>query len=73
MNETIVGQLTNISAEVIKIEHPTKGDDTRHWGPPYAKYTEQSGKEGVGESAYFLAVQRPVLSLLQPTPDLSIH
>lgn len=45
-----------ISAEVIKIEHPTRGDDTRAWGPPYASYTEQSGKQGSGESAYFLAV-----------------
>lgn len=44
------------SAEVIKVEHPTRGDDTRAWGPPYAPYTEQSGKEGHGESAYFLSV-----------------
>ena len=48
--------LTKIRAEVIKVEHPTKGDDTRHWGPPYAKYKEGSGKEGAGESAYFFAV-----------------
>jgi succinate--hydroxymethylglutarate CoA-transferase len=41
---------------VIKIEHPTKGDDTRHWGPPYAKYIDGSGREGIGESAYFIAV-----------------
>jgi len=41
---------------VIKIEHPTRGDDTRAWGPPYATYTEESGKAGPGESAYFLAV-----------------
>ncbi|KAK4493747.1 hypothetical protein PRZ48_014932 [Zasmidium cellare] len=45
-------------AEVIKIEHPTRGDDTRAWGPPYASYTESSGKQGSGESAYFLAVNR---------------
>ncbi len=51
-----VHELTSLSAEVIKIEHPTRGDDTRAWGPPYAKYIEGSGKEGAGESAYFLAV-----------------
>jgi succinate---hydroxymethylglutarate CoA-transferase len=44
------------SAEVIKVEHPTRGDDTRAWGPPYAKYTPESGKEGPGESAYYLSV-----------------
>ncbi|RAL63840.1 hypothetical protein DID88_003483 [Monilinia fructigena] len=49
--------------EVIKVEHPTKGDDTRHWGPPYAKYLDGSGKEGPGESAYFFAVNRNKKSL----------
>lgn len=29
-------------------------DDTRAWGPPYAKYTND--KEGPGESAYYLGV-----------------
>lgn len=46
-------------AEVIKIEHPIRGDDTRAWGPPYATYTEDSGKQGPGESAYFLSVSVP--------------
>ncbi|TVY47510.1 Succinate--hydroxymethylglutarate CoA-transferase [Lachnellula occidentalis] len=55
--------LGDLGAEVIKIEHPTKGDDTRHWGPPYAKYKEGSGQEGHGESAYFLAVNRNKKSL----------
>ncbi|KAK5128437.1 hypothetical protein LTR85_003105 [Meristemomyces frigidus] len=50
--------LGDLGAEIIKIEHPTRGDDTRAWGPPYATYTEQSGKQGSGESAYFLAVNR---------------
>ncbi|KAH9811185.1 CoA-transferase family III [Teratosphaeria destructans] len=50
--------LGDLGAEIIKIEHPTRGDDTRAWGPPYASYTEQSGKRGSGESAYFLAVNR---------------
>jgi hypothetical protein len=44
------------SAEVIKVEHPTRGDDTRAWGPPYAPYTPESGREGPGESAYYLSV-----------------
>lgn len=48
--------LIDSSADVIKIEHPTRGDDTRAWGPPYASYSSDSGKEGSGESAYFLSV-----------------
>ena len=43
-------------AEVIKIEHPTRGDDTRAWGPPFAKYATDSSKQGPGESAYYLSV-----------------
>lgn len=43
-------------AEVIKVEHPVRGDDTRAWGPPYAKYKPDSGLDGPGESAYFLCV-----------------
>ncbi|EEY20267.1 formyl-coenzyme A transferase [Verticillium alfalfae VaMs.102] len=50
-------------AEVIKIEHPTRGDDTRAWGPPYATYKEGSTQKGPGESAYFLAVNRNKKSL----------
>ncbi|KAI5862536.1 CoA-transferase family III domain-containing protein [Durotheca rogersii] len=53
----------NVSAEVIKVEHPTRGDDTRAWGPPYATYREGSDLEGPGESAYFLAINRNKKSL----------
>ncbi|KAK3641495.1 hypothetical protein LTR56_011309 [Elasticomyces elasticus] len=55
--------LGDLGANVIKIEHPTRGDDTREWGPPYASYTEESGKQGSGESAYFLGVNRNKKSL----------
>jgi crotonobetainyl-CoA:carnitine CoA-transferase CaiB-like acyl-CoA transferase len=40
--------LGDLGADVLKIEHPERGDDTRHWGPPFAG----------GESAYFLSVNR---------------
>ncbi|KAL7268708.1 hypothetical protein RUND412_008652 [Rhizina undulata] len=51
--------LADLGAEVIKIEHPTRGDDTRAWGPPYAK----SSNGGPGESAYYLGVNRNKKSL----------
>lgn len=47
--------LADLGAEVIKIERPLKGDDTREWGPPFLK--DKSGKE-TRELAYFLAANR---------------
>lgn len=52
--------LGDLGADVIKIEHPTRGDDTRAWGPPFA---DRSDGEGHGESAYFLCVNRNKKSL----------
>lgn len=47
--------LADLGAEVIKIERPGIGDDTRGWGPPFM--TDASGAE-TRESAYFLAANR---------------
>ncbi|MEU8354757.1 CoA transferase [Nonomuraea sp. NPDC048882] len=40
--------LADLGAEVVKVERPGAGDDTRAWGPPYAE----------GEATYFLGVNR---------------
>jgi crotonobetainyl-CoA:carnitine CoA-transferase CaiB-like acyl-CoA transferase len=47
--------LADLGAEVIKVERPGKGDDTRGWGPPYLR--DQQGEE-TSESAYFLSANR---------------
>jgi len=47
--------LADMGAEVIKIEKPNGGDDTRHWGPPYLK--DNNGND-TNESAYFLCSNR---------------
>jgi crotonobetainyl-CoA:carnitine CoA-transferase CaiB-like acyl-CoA transferase len=42
--------LGDLGADVIKIEQPGKGDDTRLWGPPFVQ----------GEASYFLTVNRSI-------------
>ncbi|KAF9123098.1 hypothetical protein BGX30_001622 [Mortierella sp. GBA39] len=49
--------LGDLGAEVIKIENPRGGDDTRAWGPPFAKNIDPSSS-ATQESAYFLGVNR---------------
>ena len=44
--------LADLGADVIKVERPGAGDDTRHWGPPWHEH----GDEKV--AAYFLAANR---------------
>ena len=59
--------LGDLGADVIKVERPGAGDETRGWGPPF---------DADGESAYFLSVNRNKKSLAadhspskDPTPD----
>jgi formyl-CoA transferase len=47
--------LADLGAEVIKVERPGPGDDTRGWGPPYMKDAE--GKD-TSEAAYYLSCNR---------------
>jgi crotonobetainyl-CoA:carnitine CoA-transferase CaiB-like acyl-CoA transferase len=44
--------LADLGADVIKVERPPQGDDTRAWGPPYL------GDPDLGLSAYYLSVNR---------------
>src|SRR3954471_20766304 len=50
--------LGDLGADVVKIERPDSGDDTRAWGPPYAN----------GESTYYQAINRNKRSV---TADLT--
>ena len=47
--------LADLGADVIKVERPGAGDDTRSWGPPFLK--DRNGVE-TREAGYFLAVNR---------------
>ena len=52
--------LADLGADVIKVEKPGGGDDTRAWGPPYLK---DAGGNDTGESAYYLSCNRGKRSL----------
>ncbi|MFK7730837.1 MAG: CaiB/BaiF CoA transferase family protein, partial [Pseudomonadales bacterium] len=47
--------LADLGAEVIKIERPGVGDDTRYWGPPWLKNKDS---EETAEAAYYLSANR---------------
>ena len=59
--------LADHGARVIKLEHPVRGDDTRHWGPPFLG----------AESAYFLSINRNkesvTLDFKQPEGQRILH
>jgi crotonobetainyl-CoA:carnitine CoA-transferase CaiB-like acyl-CoA transferase len=47
--------LADLGAEVIKVERPGRGDDTRSWGPPFLRTADGND---TAESAYFLSANR---------------
>lgn len=53
--------LADFGADVLKIEQPGSGDDTRGWGPPYLP--PEPGETGHGRSAYYLSCNRNKRSL----------
>ena len=55
--------LADAGAEVIKVERPGKGDDTRGWGPPFV------GEPDAEESTYFLSVNRTKKSVILDFKD----
>jgi len=57
--------LADLGADVIKVEKPGVGDDTRHWGPPFAK--DAQGQDS-SETAFFIAMNRNKRSI---TVDIS--
>jgi len=57
--------LGDLGADVIKVERPGDGDDTRKWGPPYVK---DNNGEDTTESAYYLSSNRNKRSI---TIDIS--
>ena len=52
--------LADLGADVIKIERPGTGDDTRTWGPPFLK--DAQGQD-TAEAAYYLGANRNKRSL----------
>ena len=53
--------LGDLGADVIKVERPDGGDDTRHWGPPWRG----------GEATYYLSLNRNKRSLALDLDDQS--
>ena len=71
----LAGQiLGDLGADVVKIEHPERGDDTRGWGPPY-----MPGEDGLPtrEAAYFMSANRNkrsvAVDLAEPEGQRIVH
>ena len=56
--------LGDLGADIIKVERPGSGDDTRGWGPPFADtITGNAAEDAAARSAYFCSVNRNKRSL----------
>lgn len=66
--------LADLGAEVIKIERPGEGDDTRNWGPPFLK---NAAGINTSESAYYLSCNRGkksiAIDISKPEGQALIH
>ncbi len=66
--------LADLGADVIKIERPGVGDDTRGWGPPYLK--DREGRD-TADSAYYLCANRNkrsvTIDFTQPEGQRLVH
>ncbi|WP_018150893.1 CaiB/BaiF CoA transferase family protein [Leeia oryzae] len=66
--------LADLGAQVIKVERPGNGDDTRGWGPPFLK--DQEGQD-TREAAYYLCANRGKQSITvdftQPAGQALLH
>ncbi len=66
--------LGDMGADIIKIERPGEGDDTRKWGPPYMKDAEG---QDTTESAYYLSCNRNkrsvAIDITKPEGQALIH
>jgi len=67
--------LSDLGAEVSKVERPLIGDDTRGWGPPWLK---QQGSGTLNASTYFASTNRGKKSISKilyerPPPQLGRH
>ncbi|HCV89134.1 MAG TPA: CoA transferase, partial [Alphaproteobacteria bacterium] len=56
--------LGDLGADIIKVERPGRGDDTRSWGPPFVDdMTGDAATDAAARSAYFCSVNRNKRSL----------
>src|SRR5437868_12837352 len=58
--------LADLGADVVKVERPGAGDDTRGWGPPFLK--DKAGRD-TSDAGYFLSVNRGKRSIAVDLAD----